>query len=176
MDGGQKQRNKFHRLIFAGIFCLLLGIALWRETKISHPALAQMPAFALNGFPVGSPMITDTVIRQAQKPVVINFFASWCAPCIAEFPQLHALKKTGIPIIGIAFQDSPDALARLLATYGNPFSNIGFDADGTTGVAWGIRGIPETFGVAKDGRLLWRQAGELTPASAGELAQLLRFQ
>jgi cytochrome c biogenesis protein CcmG/thiol:disulfide interchange protein DsbE len=174
--GGQKRSKLFYKLAFASVFCLALGLALWRGTITSTQALAQMPVFAVKGFPGGAPLISDTSLRQARQPVVINFFASWCAPCIAEFPQLHALKNAGIPVIGIAFQDSPDALAKLLATYGNPFTRIGLDDDGTAGVAWGVRGVPETFGVDRDGRLLWRQVGELTPEAAADLARLIRSQ
>src|SRR6185503_21204287 len=62
------------------------------------------------------------------KPVLVNFFASWCAPCLAEHPMFERLKsREGASIIGIAWKDKPEATRAWLARLGNPFARLGFD-------------------------------------------------
>jgi cytochrome c biogenesis protein CcmG/thiol:disulfide interchange protein DsbE len=87
----------------------------------------------------------------AGRPYVINFFASWCAPCRVEHPMLLQLKEQGVPILGVAYKDPrPDALMRDL---GDPFAAVGLDPDGRYGLEMGLAGVPETFVVGPDGRI-----------------------
>ena len=86
------------------------------------------------------------------QPLLVNFFASWCAPCRAEAPALEHLSNQ-ISIIGIAYKDRPQDTLQFLEQYGNPFVAIGRDDDGRAGMAWGVYGVPE---------IKWRHAGPLT--------------
>ncbi len=94
---------------------------------------------------------------------IINMFASWCVPCRAEHPQLMALKARGVEIVGIAYKDRPSEAAEFLAELGNPFRDVGLDPDGRFGLQLGIAGVPETFVVSADGRILAVHRGPLTP-------------
>ena len=95
------------------------------------------------------------------QPLLVNFFASWCAPCRAEAPALEHLSKQ-IDIIGIAYKDRPQDIRKFLQQYGNPFVKIGQDGDGRAGMAWGVYGVPETFLIAPSGQIEWRHSGPLT--------------
>ena len=93
-------------------------------------------------------------------PLLVNVFASWCAPCRAEAPAL-ALLAEEIRIMGIAYKDKPKDTRRFLDQYGNPFAAIGVDRDGDAGMGWGVYGVPETFLVDAEGTIVLRHAGPI---------------
>lgn len=98
------------------------------------------------------------------EPMLVNFFASWCVPCLAEHPLLTRLaEEEGVTIHGINYKDDPaDALA-WLDRHGNPYALIGADREGRAAIDWGVYGVPETFVVDAEGRIRYRHAGPITP-------------
>ena len=97
---------------------------------------------------------------------VVNFWASWCAPCVEEHPLLIALQKdTGVPIFGINHKDQAAAARRFLGRYGNPFAAVGVDGTGRGAIEWGVYGMPETFVVDGAGRIVAKHVGPLTAAT-----------
>ena len=96
----------------------------------------------------------------AGAPLLVNVFASWCAPCRAEAPALAILEED-IRILGIAYKDKPADTRAFLQQYGNPFVAIGVDRDGAGGMALGVYGVPETFLLDADGTILLRHAGPI---------------
>ncbi len=92
--------------------------------------------------------------------MLVNVFASWCAPCRAEAPALAILEED-IRILGIAYKDKPADTRTFLQQYGNPFVAIGVDRDGAGGMALGVYGVPETFLLDADGTILLRHAGPI---------------
>ena len=75
---------------------------------------------------------------------IVNFFASWCKPCLAEHPLLMEMKKKGVKIIGINFRDDEENFKKWINDHGNPFEYILRD-DGTIAYEMGLIGVPETF-------------------------------
>ena len=75
---------------------------------------------------------------------IVNFFASWCKPCLAEHPLLMEMKRKGIAIIGINFRDDEENFKEWINEHGNPFEYILRD-DGTIAYEMGLIGVPETF-------------------------------
>lgn len=100
----------------------------------------------------------------AGRPVLVNFFASWCAGCQVEHPYLMQLAKQGaVTIVGIDYKDADADVRQWLAARGNPYAPILVDLDGRAGIDFGVYGVPETFVVSADGRILHKHVGALTP-------------
>ncbi len=99
-------------------------------------------------------------------PYVVNFWASWCVPCVAEHPMLVELKKrTGVPILGVNYKDQAANARRFLSRYGNPFVAVGVDGNGRAAIEWGVYGMPETFIVDAKGRIAYKHVGPITEES-----------
>lgn len=90
----------------------------------------------------------------------VNFYASWCAPCRVEAPVIEKLSKV-IPVIGIAYKDKVKATKKFLNDYGNPYQQIGFDTLGKIAIEWGVYGVPETYIINANGKIIYRHAGPL---------------
>ena len=99
---------------------------------------------------------------EAPKIKFVNFWASWCAPCRAEHPMLKQISKLGYQIIGINYKDDPKKALEFLETLGDPYSKVGSDLSGRAGIEWGLYGVPETFVLDENGKILLRHAGPIT--------------
>jgi len=120
------------------------------------------PAFDLPGLAEGAPRLDLAAFKG--KLVAVNFFASWCLPCRAEHPFLKQLTaEFGVPVIGIAWKDKPEAARAFLAELGDPYAVTASDEGGRTGIDFGITGIPETFLVDGAGIVRYRFGGPLSP-------------
>jgi len=98
--------------------------------------------------------------------VLLDFWASWCGPCIQEHPQLVALKQQyGLRLLGINYKDEPEAARRFLARHGNPFDAIGADTSGRVSIDWGVYGVPETYVVDGRGRIAFKFVGPISAAA-----------
>ena len=102
------------------------------------------------------------------KPIVINYWASWCGPCRIEHPALEALsQRPGVTVYGVNYRESlygktaKDA-RDFLNELGNPFSKINQDEKGRVSIDWGVSGVPETFVVDGDGIIRVHYAGPLS--------------
>ena len=100
------------------------------------------------------------------KVSVVNVWASWCVPCHDEAPLLTELgKDKRLQLVGINYKDSPDNARRFLGRYGNPFGIVGVDDNGRGSIEWGVYGVPETFVVGRDGTIVYKLVGPVTPAN-----------
>ena len=88
--------------------------------------------------------------------------SEWCTPCRAEHPQLMALRRQGVDIVGIAYKDRPGAAAAFLNELGDPFTDVALDPEGRFGLELGITGVPETFVIGPDGVIRAAYRGPLT--------------
>lgn len=104
------------------------------------------------------------------RPVLVNFFASWCLPCVMEAPQLLALARRGVAVWGIAYKDKAGDTESFLKRHGDPFARIVRDEEGKAGLDFGVYGVPETYLLDKTGVVRWRWVGPLTE---GVIAQVI---
>ena len=95
---------------------------------------------------------------------LVNVWASWCVPCHDEAPLLTELAKDKrLQLVGINYKDVAENARRFLGRYGNPFSVVGVDGNGRASIEWGVYGVPETFIVGRDGTILYKLVGPITP-------------
>jgi len=144
---------------------LFIGYSLKRNPQVQPDAMVgkPMPALSLPDLATGRP----TALAEAAKgPVLVNFFASWCAPCEIEHPELIRLQARGVPIVGIAYKDAPENSAAFIARLGDPFRSRLVDRDGRAGLEFGVTGVPETFLIGSDGVILAKHSGPLTEADS----------
>lgn len=128
------------------------------------PAVAGRPAPALSGATLDGGRFALADVRG--QVVLVNVFASWCGPCRDELPLLVDAERTwstrGLRLVGLNIRDGTDAVRALLDDTGATGLTVVPDPDGTRAVEWGVRGVPETFVVGRDGRLVDRRQGVVT--------------
>jgi cytochrome c biogenesis protein CcmG/thiol:disulfide interchange protein DsbE len=149
-------------MLFAGL-AALFWLGMQRDDPDRLPsALEGRAAPAVQVTPLGpGPLLTQADLTTPGVKLV-NFWASWCAPCRAEHPNLMALAAEGIAIHGINYKDPPANALGFLDELGNPFATLGADASGRTGLDWGLYGVPETFVIDGEGRVILRFPGPVT--------------
>lgn len=158
-------------VLFAALGALFY-VGMQRDDPTSLPTtFAGKPAPAVTAMPFAEALPpTDALLRDGDVKL-INFWASWCAPCRQEHPLLEQLAEEGVEIVGINYKDVPQNARGFLEELGNPFSAIGTDAGGRMGLDWGVYGVPETFLVDGSGTIIARIAG---PVTAEDAATVLR--
>lgn len=104
---------------------------------------------------------------------VLNFFSSWCVSCQAENPILLKLADVKeLQVIGVAWRDKKNDTLTWLSDNGNPYDKVGYDDKGVFGVSLGIRGIPETFVIDKEGKIVAHFIGNLSDKFFGDLYEI----
>jgi cytochrome c biogenesis protein CcmG/thiol:disulfide interchange protein DsbE len=158
-------------IALGGLFGLY---ALHRNPQVQPQALVGKPAPALSLPTLAEGAPTSVPQAAAAGPIIVNFFASWCAPCEIENPVLMTLKGQKVRVVGVAYKDAPQNTQGFLNRLGDPYSEVLVDRDGRAGVEFGVTGVPETYVVAADGKVLAKHTGPLTQADAARLAAMTR--
>lgn len=155
---------------------VLFGVyALNRNPQVQPEAMVGKPTpnLELPTLAEGQPVALKAAASEG--PMLVNFFASWCAPCEIEHPSLVALKgDKSIRIVGIAYKDAPQNTAAFLARLGDPYGEVLVDRDGRAGIEFGVTGVPETYLVGRDGVILAKHTGPMTLKEARALAARAR--
>ena len=148
--------------IFAALV-VLFGVGMFRDDPEALPSARE----GQSAPPVVVETLGDKVLfgdadlRDGEVKLV-NFWASWCAPCRVEHPNLEALADEGITIYGVNYKDEPGNALGFLSELGDPYAAIGADSSGRMGLDWGLYGVPETYVIDGEGTVILRFAGPLT--------------
>jgi cytochrome c biogenesis protein CcmG/thiol:disulfide interchange protein DsbE len=149
-------------IVAAVVFVLFAGLGK-DPAHIDSPLVGRpAPPFALKA--VGSGELLD-IEKLRGKPVILNFWATWCGPCYEEHPTLvaNARNLPGVQFVGVVFNDDEDKIMRFLAERGTAYPTL-LDANGKTAIAYGVGGVPETFFINPAGTIVAKFAGPLSTA------------
>lgn len=137
-------------------FVGLMGLLIIKGDTSSNPMIAQTaPAIRLESFP------RETSQTHVSDLKLINFWASWCTPCLAEHPVLMSMAGQGLEIVGIAYRDTPENIETFLTRHGDPFSRVYLDPEGDALIDYGVAGVPESFLIDKNGKILAHISGPI---------------
>ena len=148
------------------IFALLIAVfvvGLGRDpSQLPSPLLEKpAPQFDL-------PSLLDPEQRVTTQDfkggvALVNVWATWCAGCRQEHNFLLQLSKADVlPIYGLNWRDNGPDARRWIQQLGDPYVATAYDQDGRVGIDWGVYGAPETFLIAADGTVLYKQLGPLS--------------
>jgi cytochrome c biogenesis protein CcmG, thiol:disulfide interchange protein DsbE len=162
-----------------GLFLLFFGVVASGLIKPSdHVINSKMigkpiPTFSLPPAHAPQPGLGSATFKQGQ-PRLLNIFASWCLPCIAEAPVLMRLSQQGVPIDAIAIRDRPMDVQRYLTRNGNPYQRIGSDVESAVQMSMGSSGVPETFVIDGRGIIRHQHIGDIRQEDIPEILDALR--
>ena len=165
-------------IVLAALAILFIGWSLQRDPEyrpdaIVGQAVPETVLPILQG-DVAGPQNVDLKTAGVGRPMLVNLFASWCAPCRIEHPQLMALRARGVAVVGVAYKDDPVATRAFLDELGDPFTMVLVDQEGRAGLDLGVSGVPETFAVDAMGRIVAKASGPLlTQADVDRLVAAL---
>ena len=101
---------------------------------------------------------------------IVNIWASWCVPCRIEHPLLMELSKNqAVKLIGINYRDKKINAINFINDFGNPYSQILIDSDGALSVEFGAYGVPETFIIGKDKKMIKKFLGPINKERVEEI-------
>lgn len=150
------------------VFALFIGAVAWRlasppDTTIKSKLIGEpVPEFALPAALPDKPALSSADLK-GQGPRLVNLFASWCVPCIAEAPVLADLAERGVMIDGIAIRDAQADVQNFLRENGDPYQRIGSDMRSQVQMSLGSSGVPESFIVDDAGVIRYQHIGPIMP-------------
>jgi len=148
-------------IFFILVVFLFRGLSL-DPKRVPSPLVGKpMPEFSLPRLKDPAATLSDSDLKG--KVSVLNIWATWCVSCRAEHEVLLQLANTGmVDIYGLNYKDERAAAQQWLRQLGDPYVANAFDADGRTGIDWGVYGAPETFIMDKQGMVRHKHIGPLT--------------
>ena len=170
--------NRFILWVPLGVFLAFLGIAASGlftppDTTIESRLVGQpIPEFSLEPSLPGRPGVSSADLATGE-PRLLNVFASWCVPCIAEAPQLMQLRDAGVQIDAIAVRDRPEDVYAFLQRWGDPYQRIGADIESQAQLALGSSGVPETFIIDGNGVIVSQHIGDIRPEHVPQILAAL---
>ena len=154
-------------IVLVGLLALFVVGLQHDPRELPSPLIGKSaPAFELPVLPfpkTAEPPLRLTAADLKGKPLLVNFFASWCAGCQVEHPFLMQLAQGGkVQIVGVDYKDAEADVRAWLGQKGNPYAPILSDLDGRVGIDWGVYGVPETFVLDADGVIVYKHIGAMT--------------
>lgn len=161
------------------LLLVIIGALIWRlATPADNSVHSTMVGRRVPSFPAVAATMKTMDFGSSDlsngQPHLVNFFASWCVPCISEAKVLEELKGQGVSIYGVAVRDRPGDLEKFLARNGNPYQLITADPQSGVQIGFGSSGVPESFIVDGKGVIRYQQIGPIEPSDVPAI--LSRFE
>ena len=166
-------------VVLVALTAMFVGWSLKRDPAFKPDAIVGKPipetVLPILSGSLAGPGQVDLKTAGVGKPMIVNVFASWCAPCRIEHPQLMRLQAQGVAVVGVAYKDDPAATRAFLDELGDPFRLVLVDREGRAGLDLGVSGVPETFAVNAMGEVVAKASGPLVdPAEADRLVAAMQ--
>ena len=171
-------KNKIFIIIVISffVFVFLIFYKGLNNSNIYKPSDSEnkiVPKFSAYSFFENKLINSENIFNQ-KKFYLLNIWASWCLPCRDEHPFIMSLKGNDkLEIIGLNYKDNDKKAKKFINDYGNPFSKILLDKDGTRAIEWGAYGVPETFLIFEN-QIIKRYVGPLNSDSILEIKILIK--
>jgi len=172
-------KNKLGLFIVV-IFLSFCFVVLYKGLNISNNYTPKVndkrniPTFEAKDFNSNS-FINSGKIFEESTFYIVNIWASWCLPCRAEHPLLMQLSKNqSIKLIGLNYKDNFNNAKNFIDDFGNPYSRILIDKDGTLGIAFGAYGVPETFLIDKNKNIIKKFVGPINKKIVNEIKLIIK--
>lgn len=163
-------------VVLAGLFVVAFGLLTGKDpapASFGSP-VRDAPDFAVEGL-AGQPV---KLADYAGRPVLVNFWATWCGPCKLEHPLLVDMREQGVEIVGILYKDPKnlEGARELLQAEGDPYVAVGLDPTGDLGIEMGLSGVPESFLIDAQGRIVKTKRNYFVDADVEEFVSAYRAE
>jgi cytochrome c biogenesis protein CcmG/thiol:disulfide interchange protein DsbE len=172
-------KNKYKAIIFFlfFIFCFIVFYKGLNNPNTYTPNIKvekNIPLFKAKDFNSNN-YINSEKIFEENKYYIVNIWASWCVPCIKEHPLLMELSTNqSIKIIGLNYRDNLSNAKKFINEFGNPYTQILIDSDGTLGVEFGAYGVPETLIIDKNKKIIKKFVGPINEEILQEIKSIIK--
>jgi cytochrome c biogenesis protein CcmG/thiol:disulfide interchange protein DsbE len=151
------------------VLAVFLAVGLRLDPREVPSPLIDKPAPAFTVPRLEDPSSQVAAGDMKGKVWVLNFWASWCVPCLAEHPLVTELARGGrVEVVGMNYKDKAEDARRWLARHGDPYTMVLVDRQGAVGIDYGVYGVPETYVIDKAGVIRHKQIGPITPQALRE--------
>ena len=172
-------KNKFSSLIIITflIFCFVIFYKGLNTPSTYLPKIKDkknIPIFEAKDFNSSSYLNSEKIFEE-DLFYIINIWASWCAPCRTEHPLLMRLSRNqSVKLIGLNYKDNINNAKKFINEFGNPYSQIIIDNDGTLSVEFGAYGVPETFLIDKNKMIIRKFVGPISEEIVKEIKLIIK--
>ena len=172
-------RNKFSLLVVIIFlsFCFIIFYKGLNNSNTYKPKISDkknIPTFEAKDFNSNTYLKSKKIFEE-DIFYIVNIWASWCVPCRTEHPLLVELSKNqSAKLIGLNYRDNLDNAKKFINEFGNPYSQIIIDNDGTLSVEFGAYGVPETFVINKDKKITKKFLGPINRQILEEIKLIIK--
>jgi len=172
-------KNKFSIIviIFFLIFCFGIFYKGLDNSNIYAPKIKDkknIPIFKAKDFNSNIYINSEKIFKE-DTFYIVNIWASWCVPCRTEHPLLMVLSKNhSAKLIGLNYRDNLNNAKKFIKEFGNPYSQILIDSDGILSVEFGAYGVPETFIIDKNKRIIRKFIGPINKEIVEEIKLIIK--
>ena len=168
--------NLFILIIFLS-FCFFIFYKGLNDFSVYEPknkSKKDIPVFDAKNFDTNDIVNSKNIFRE-DTFYIVNIWASWCVPCRAEHPLLMKLSKNrSVKLIGLNYKDNLNNAKNFINDFGNPYSQIIIDNDGTLSVEFGAYGVPETFIIDKSKMIIKKFLGPINREIVEEIESIIK--